>query len=47
MRLAQKVYPQLKKYEFDLPADYDFKALGPHSMPEEVAKILLSVVPHE
>ena len=42
MRLAQEIYPELKKYQFDLPADYDFRVLSPHSMPEEIAKILFS-----
>ena len=37
MRLAQEKHPELKdKYHFDLPADYDFRALSPHEMPEEV-----------
>lgn len=46
MRLAQVVYPELKKYQFDLPADYDFRTLSPHSMPAEIARILFSAVPH-
>lgn len=40
MRLAQKVYPELKdKYEFELPKDYDYKALSTHEMPDEIYKI--------
>ncbi|MGH7193099.1 MAG: endonuclease domain-containing protein, partial [Candidatus Saccharimonadales bacterium] len=35
MRLAQKIYPELRKYEFDLPEDYDYKRLTAHSMPPE------------
>lgn len=41
MRLAQKIYPELKKYEFELPADYDYRMLSDHSMPEEIARLLL------
>ena len=44
MRLAQEIYPELKKYQFELPADYSFRALSPHSMPEEIPKLLLSAV---
>lgn len=40
MRLAQKVYPVLSKYEFDIPDDYDYKSLSGHSMPEELFKLL-------
>jgi UDP-N-acetyl-alpha-D-muramoyl-L-alanyl-L-glutamate epimerase len=40
MRLAQQVYPELNKYEFELPDDYDYKALGPHAMPAEVFTLL-------
>ncbi|MGH7142345.1 MAG: endonuclease domain-containing protein [Candidatus Saccharimonadales bacterium] len=37
MKLAARVYPELAdKYHFELPVDYDYKALGPHHMPEEV-----------
>lgn len=43
MRLAQKIYPELKKYQFELPADYDFRALSPHSMPPEIYQILLAM----
>jgi hypothetical protein len=44
MRLAQKIYPELSKYEFELPSDYDFRALSEHSMPEDVAKLFSSVL---
>ncbi len=40
MRLAQQVYPELNKYKFELPDDYDYKALGPHAMPAEVFTLL-------
>ena len=44
MRLAQEKYPELKKYQFDLPGDYDFRALSPHSLPQEIYKLLLGAV---
>jgi len=37
MHLAFKQYPELTdKYQFELPEDYDFRALGTHEMPPEV-----------
>lgn len=36
MRLSQGIYPELKKYSFDLPADYDFRFTENHSMPDEM-----------
>lgn len=36
MRLAQQQYPELKKYVFDLPNDYDFRTPSPHRMPEDI-----------
>lgn len=44
MRLAQKIYPQLKKYEFELPENYDFRALSPHLVPKDISKILFSAL---
>ncbi len=41
MRLAQETYPQLKEtYHYDIPEDYDFRALATHEMPKEVYDIL-------
>lgn len=40
MRLAQKNYPELQEYEFDIPDDYDFRALSAHSMPQDVYETL-------
>lgn len=41
MLLAQKDYPELiDKYHFEIPADYNYKDLAPHSMPEPIADIL-------
>ncbi|MCA9324565.1 endonuclease domain-containing protein [Candidatus Saccharibacteria bacterium] len=36
MRLAQPAYPALDRYQFELPDDYDFRALQAGSMPDEV-----------
>ena len=33
MKLAQQKYPELVKYSFDIPADYDYLSLSEHSMP--------------
>lgn len=40
MQLAQQQYPELSIYEFDLPIDYDYQQLAPHSMPEDIFAIL-------
>lgn len=41
MRLAQDLYPQLKKlYRFELPADYDFRVAASDEMPHEIRKLL-------
>jgi hypothetical protein len=34
MRLAQRTYPELSKYNFELPEDYDFRAHAGHAMPD-------------
>jgi hypothetical protein len=44
MRLAQKQYPELSTYQFDLPGDYDYRTVGPHRMPTEFFDLLLGVV---
>jgi hypothetical protein len=44
MRLAQKLYPELNKYEFDIPSDYDFRAWSEHAMPGEVYAVLKSKI---
>ena len=40
MRLAQRQYSDLDVYQFELPEDYDFRAPGPQSMPDEIARFL-------
>lgn len=43
MRLAQQNYPELtQKYQFEIPEDYDFRALGTHHMPAELFTLLQS-----
>jgi hypothetical protein len=44
MRLAQAIYPELQKYAFDLPADYDFRAWSGHAMPDEAFAVLKSKI---
>ena len=41
MRLAQKIYPELAKYHFDLPKDYDYKTLGNfNNMPKTMMELI-------
>ena len=42
MELAKKQYPQLEKYQYEIPENYDYRELGPHSMPPEVFSVLKS-----
>lgn len=42
MRLSQKQYPELVKYNFELPADYDYQTLSEHRMPAELFELLQS-----
>jgi hypothetical protein len=42
MRLATKIYPELNHFVFDLPKDYTYKALGPHSMPGDIYNLIAS-----
>ena len=45
MRLSQEKYPELKeKYQFDIPEDYDFRALSSHEMPPEMYDILTAAL---
>lgn len=45
MRLSQETYPELKKkYEFDIPEDYDFRAVNSHEMPEEMHELLTNAL---
>lgn len=41
MQLAQQTYPELVgKYRFDVPADYNYQELAPHSMPPQMYEVL-------
>jgi hypothetical protein len=41
MREAFKQYPELaQKYQFEIPADYDYRAVATHEMPAEIYPIL-------
>jgi len=40
MRLAQQQYPELAKYTFDLPGDYNFRAWSKHAMPPQLFALL-------
>lgn len=40
MKMAQKIYPELSKYPFDIPDDYDYRTLSAHNMPPEIYAIL-------
>ncbi len=45
MRLATKNYPELgQKYQFEIPADYSYKTLANHSMPNEIHDILIKAL---
>ncbi len=40
MRLAKQQYPELEKYVFEIPGDYDFRAASGDSMPAELRALL-------
>lgn len=42
MAIAQQQYPELSRFHFDLPSDYDYRAFHPSSMPEEVLRLLVA-----
>lgn len=44
MRLSQQKYPQLSKYEFEIPADYDYMSRASHTMPDEIYSILRTAI---
>jgi hypothetical protein len=44
MRLAQEQYPELAVYHFDLPPNYDYRALSTHSMPPDIYELLLKKI---
>ena len=44
MTLAKAEYSELESYEYDIPIDYDYRQLGPHSMPAEYYDILQKAI---
>jgi hypothetical protein len=40
MELAKNHYPEIKKFDYQPPQNYDYKKLFSHSMPEDVFKLL-------
>ena len=40
MKLCQQIYPELNKYEFELPVDYDYKDWSANSMPNDIFEYL-------
>ncbi len=40
MREAAKTHPELEKYQFEIPAGYDFRAVGSHHIPPEMWEII-------
>jgi len=45
MRLAQNKYPELAgRYQFELPEDYDYRALASHHMPAAMYEYLIAAV---
>ena len=40
MKLVQQIYPELSKYTFDIPENYDFRALSEHSMPDDIYNVI-------
>lgn len=44
MRLAQTIYPELLKYEFEIPEDYDYKEFNKNLMPKELVSQLKKVI---
>jgi hypothetical protein len=46
MRLAFEQYPELaEKYQFEIPADYDYRNLGTHHMPQDLYNTLIAALP--
>lgn len=41
---AQKIYPELARYKFDLPTSYDYRTLGKHNMPPEIYDIFIDAL---
>lgn len=44
MREAQKTQPELNKYQFDMPSEYDFRTVSSHHMPPEIWQLIESKI---
>jgi hypothetical protein len=44
MDMAKKIYPELNMYEYESDNDYNYKEIGPDSMPPESRNILLDYI---
>lgn len=40
MRMAQEIYPELLKYDFEIEESYDFREMREHAMPEEIYTLI-------
>lgn len=40
MEMAKKIYPDLNKYAYEIPADYDYKRVGASHSPPEIFKAI-------
>ncbi|HET8992078.1 MAG TPA: hypothetical protein VFN31_03540 [Candidatus Saccharimonadales bacterium] len=40
MRLASRIYPELSKYEFEIPGDYDYKSWAEASLPDSIFSLV-------
>lgn len=45
MEAAKQQYPELEKYKYSLPNDYDYRKLTGHSMPSEIWDLVKSSIP--
>jgi hypothetical protein len=44
MELAKNIYPDLEKYQYEIPENYDYKQISPHSMPPDIYSILQKAI---
>ncbi|HEY5267715.1 MAG TPA: hypothetical protein VII94_01110 [Candidatus Saccharimonadales bacterium] len=45
MRLAQRIYPELDKYQFELDSNYNYRGLSDYSdMPKEMSELLIKKI---
>jgi hypothetical protein len=44
MTLAKQIYPELSRYQYELPPEYDYQSLSQHSMPNGMYQNLLAAL---